>query len=268
MHHRQQLVVHLAQARGVEQLAAGAGVLDQQAKVVARVRVEAVRRVGRRGAAQGERGEAQVGAGLDHEAAFQLDAVPLQAAVPVAEHVEQREAGGQVLVDHVGAPHLVRAAFAQAEQAGGVVDLAVQQDDGVDAGVAQGTGRLHRRKGLELGADIGRGIAQHPVHAVVGQGDGRLRAWRGTQGAVTQALAVVAVAVPLWKPATGGGTENLDVHGHSLCRNRSEKTKTPRQAEALNRKPGLAVGEVHGDFEADAQISVCRFGPHGITPSG
>ncbi len=103
------------------------------------------------------------------EAAFQLDAVPLQAAVPVAEHVEQREAGAQVLVDHVGAPDLVRAAFAQAEQAGGVVDLAVQQDDGVDAGVAQGSARLHRGKALELGADVRRGVAQHPVHAVVGR---------------------------------------------------------------------------------------------------
>lgn len=123
-------------------------------------------------------------------------------------------------------------------------------------------------KAWSLGADVGRGIAQHPVYAVVGQGDGRLSARSGPQGAVTKALAVDAVAVPLREPATGGGAENLDVHGHSLCKNRIGKTKTPRQAEAWNPKPGLAVSEVHGDFEADTQISVCRFGPHGITPSG
>jgi len=41
-----------------------------------------------------------------------------------------------------------------------------------------------------------------------------------------------------------------------LCEIRILKTKTPRQAEAWNRKPGLAVSEVHGDFEADTQISV------------
>ena len=40
-------------------------------------------------------------------------------------------------MDHVGAPHLVRAAFAQAQQAGGVVDLAVHQDDRADTGIAQ-----------------------------------------------------------------------------------------------------------------------------------
>ncbi|MNW14510.1 hypothetical protein D3C71_2127500 [compost metagenome] len=44
------------------------------------------------------------------------------------------------------------------------------------------------------------------------------------------------------------------------------KTKTPRRAEASSRKQDLAAGEVHGDFEADTQVSVCRFGPHGITP--
>ncbi|MNO77118.1 hypothetical protein D3C76_682160 [compost metagenome] len=148
-----------------------------------------------------------------------------------------------------------------------MVDLAVEQDDGIDAGIAQGAGRLHRRKGLKLGADIGRGVAQDPVLAVVGQRDGRLGARRGTQAAVAIALAVDAVAVPLGEAAAGGGTENLDVHGHSLPENRIRKTQTPRRAEASNRKQSLAVGEVHGDFEADTQISVCRFGPHGMTPS-
>ncbi|SEA21923.1 hypothetical protein SAMN02745729_1026, partial [Marinobacterium iners DSM 11526] len=35
------------------------------------------------------------------------------------------------------------------------------------------------------------------------------------------------------------------------------KQKRPRRAAVCS-----AVGEVHGDFEADAQISVGRFGPH------
>ncbi|MNN77438.1 hypothetical protein D3C81_1938980 [compost metagenome] len=74
-------------------------------------------------------------------------------------------------MDHVGAPDLVRAAFAQAEQAGGVVDLAVEQDDGVDAGVAQGAGRLHRGKALQLRADVRRSVAQYPVDTVVRQGN-------------------------------------------------------------------------------------------------
>ncbi len=60
-----------------------------------------------------------------------------QAAVPVGKHGEQREAFVEVLVDHLRAPDFVRAAFAQAEQAGGVVDLAVEQDDRADRRIAR-----------------------------------------------------------------------------------------------------------------------------------
>ncbi|MNG03103.1 hypothetical protein D3C84_861650 [compost metagenome] len=170
------------------------------------MRVEAVRGIGRRGAAQRQRGEAQVRAGRDGEALVQFYAVPAQPAVPVGQHVEQREAAAQVFMDHVGAPHLVRATFAQAEQAGGVVDLAVHQDDRANAGVAQGPARLHRGKRLELGANVRRGVAQHPVHTVIGQGDGRLGARLGPQAAVAKTCAIGAVAVPLGETAAGGGT--------------------------------------------------------------
>ncbi|MNZ83967.1 hypothetical protein D3C78_1027110 [compost metagenome] len=212
-HPLQQRAVHLAEAGGVEQLAASADVLDQQAEVVARVRVVAVRRVRRRRAAQRDRREAQRRAGGDGEALVEGDRIPAQAAVPVAEHVEQREAGGQVLVDHLAAPHLVRAALAQGQQAGGVVDLAVQQDQRADRRVAQRAGRLQGRERLDLCADVRRGVADDPVDPVVGQGDGGLGTRLGTQGAFAQAAAVAAVAVPLRETAAGGGTEDTDMHG-------------------------------------------------------
>ena len=167
------------------------------------VRQSGVREVA---AAIRERGEAQVGAGRDGEAGVQLDAVPGQATVPVGQHGEQRETGAQVFVDHVGAPHLVRAAFAQAQQASGMVDLAVHQDDCADAGIAQGAARLHGRKALELRADIRRGIAEHPVHAIVGDRDGRLGTRVGPQAAIAKTCAVHAVAVPLREATAGGGT--------------------------------------------------------------
>ena len=63
-------------------------------------------------------------------------------------------------MNHLGTPDFMRAAFAQRQQAGGVIDLAVQQDDRTDGGVAGRTGRLQGRKGLELGADVRRRIAQ------------------------------------------------------------------------------------------------------------
>ena len=198
----------------------------------------------------------------------ELDAVPVQAAVPVGEHGEQRETGAQVFVDHVGAPDLMRATFAQAEQAGGVVDLAVHQDDRADAGIAQGAARLHRRETLQLRADVRRSVAQHPVHAVVGNRDGRLGARLGTQAAVAKTCAVDAVAVPLRETAAGGGTENLDEHGRSIISTRENKN-APANRGVAYRRQNLAAGEVHGDFKADTQVGVSRFGPgHGSAPSG
>ncbi|MDT4841724.1 hypothetical protein FQZ97_755940 [compost metagenome] len=220
-HPGQQGGIHLAEAGGVEQRAAAGEVLDEQADVVARMRVAAVRRVRRRAAAQRDGGEAQARAGGNRErCAGQLDGLPAQAAVPVGEHVEQREAAGQVLVDHLGAPHLVRATFAQAEQAGGVVDLAVEQDDPGNRCIAQAAGRLQGREGFELGADVRRGIAQDPVDAVVAEGDRRLGARPCAEGAGTDAAAVAAVAVPLREATAGGGAENLDAHGREFRRKR------------------------------------------------
>lgn len=120
-----------------------------------------------------------------------------QAAVPVGKHREQREAFAEVLVDHLRAPDFVRAAFAQAEQAGGVVDLAVEQDDRADRRIARPTRRLEGREGGDLGTDVGRGVAEDPALAVVGQGDGGLRAWLGRYATVADPATVAAVAVPL-----------------------------------------------------------------------
>lgn len=50
-------------------------------------------------------------------------------------------------MNHLGAPDFMRAAFAQRQQAGGVIDLAVQQDDRTDGGVAGA------RAGCRVGKD-------------------------------------------------------------------------------------------------------------------
>ena len=63
-----------------------------------------------------------------------------QAAVPVSQHGKHREAGGEILMNLRRAPHLVRAAFAQAQQPGGVVDLAVGENNAADRRPAQYAG--------------------------------------------------------------------------------------------------------------------------------
>ncbi|MNF65341.1 hypothetical protein D3C84_470990 [compost metagenome] len=87
-----------------------------------------------------------------------------------------------------------------------MIDLAVHQDDRADTGIAQGAARLHRGEVLELCADVRGRVAQYPVHAVIGNRDGRLRPRLGPQAAVAKTCAVHAVAVPLWKTAAGSGT--------------------------------------------------------------
>lgn len=153
----------------------------------------------------------------------------------MAEHGEQRETGGQVLVDHLGAPDLVRAAFAQAEQAGGVVYLAVEQDDRVDTGIAQCAGWLHWREGLELGTYVRRGVAQDPVLAIVRQCNGGLGTRCGAQGAIAVALAVGAIAVPLRKPPPAAEPRIWMYMAALYPKNRCQKTQTPRRTEASDR---------------------------------
>jgi hypothetical protein len=117
----------------------------------------------------------------------------------VGEHVEQREAGAQVFVDHVGAPDLMRAAFAQAEQAGGVVDLAVHQDDGADAGVAQGAAGCIGAKLWSWARMSGEALhsTQLTPSSEIAMDDW-VRAWHS--GCRRETGAVHAVAVPLGKP--------------------------------------------------------------------
>ena len=81
--------------------------------------------------------------------------VPAQAAIPVLQHVEDREAGAQVLLHHVGAVDLMRTAFTQEQEARGVVDLTVHQHDRGDAGIPFALFGLQRLKAFQLSANVG-----------------------------------------------------------------------------------------------------------------
>ena len=87
-------------------------------------------------------------------AALDRQPMPVHSGV-VAEDLEQRVAGGEILVNHVGAPDLERLALAQHEQAGGVIDLAVHQHDRADTGVADPASGLQRGKALDLREYVG-----------------------------------------------------------------------------------------------------------------
>jgi hypothetical protein len=133
-------------------------------------------------------------------------------------------------MDHVGAPHLMRAAFAQAEQAGGVVDLAVHQDDGADAGVAQGPAGCIGAKACSWARMSGEAL--HSTQCTPSS-DIAMDDWvrRGAQAAVAKALAVDAVAVPLREPPPAA-EPRIWTNMAAPMQKPDLKTKTPRQAEA------------------------------------
>ena len=203
----------------VVQVLAAAQIFDTHTDIVTKMRVVAMRGIGRRFAAQRHRGKTQVLDAIDHEirASFQRHRVPFDAAI-MTQHVEKRVAGGEVLVHHVGAINVERLAFAQNQQAGGMVDLAVDEDDADDARVAQGPGRLHGRKGLQLGANVGGGVEEHPIDAVATDGDGGLCAGRSSDVPPAQPITIRTVTVPLRESTAGGRSKDMYPHHSSANR--------------------------------------------------
>ena len=187
-----------AQARCIKQLLAVGLVFDQHADGVAVVAIVAVRRIRGRLALERHRGEFQVMSARDFPAgAVDRHIVPVHTAI-VAENIEQRIAGRQVILDHLGTENLaLDLAFAQHQKPGRVVDLRVDQHDANNAGIAQCASRLQRAKLLHLLQHVGRGIEQHPVDAITADANRRLRAGTCLDGAFTQPIAVMTVAVPL-----------------------------------------------------------------------
>ena len=69
-------------------------------------------------------------------------------------------------------PDLQRfAVLPEHEEAGGVIDLRVHQDDGSDAGVAQTPRGLQRGEAADLLQYVRGGVDQYPVKPVVTDGD-------------------------------------------------------------------------------------------------
>ena len=77
------------------------------------------------------------------------------------------------------------------------------EDNGFDAGVANALLGLNRRKGFDLGTNIGRSIEQHPVVPVAADSDRRLGARPAAHRVLSDAAAVRTVAVPLREAASG-----------------------------------------------------------------
>ncbi len=173
----------------------------------------AVRRVRRRLARHRQRAPQQARHSSDFERLVERNAMAFD-TTEMCKHVQHRIAGGEIGVGRVGAPQRPGPRrLAQHVQAGGVIHLCIDEHDGADGAVAQRAPRLQHPVRVDLRQDVGGCIDECPgVAAIRGNRDGRLRARLAAQRAVAQATTVRAVAVPLGKAATGGGSEYADFH--------------------------------------------------------
>ena len=242
LHRRPHMRLHLAQPGRVEQALAAGRIDERDADVVARLRAVAVRRVRWRIAGQRQGFEAEAGRAVDGKARLQREFAPVDSTV-MAEHAEHRVAHRQVLAHAGGAPHRPRLAMlAQHVEAGGVVDLGIDQHDRRDAGVAQRARRLQRREAPDLLQHVGGGVEQHPVLVVATGGNRRLGTGLGADASLAQAVAVGAVAVPLRKATTGCGAEHADLHRFSCLVSRRDGGRSQAPPTASTTVPARLTG--------------------------
>ena len=209
----------------------------------------------RRRCCAGDRGEAQARTGRNGERlAIEGDRPMAQAAVPVGKHREQREAFAEVLVDHLRAPDFVRAAFAQAEQAGG------------------------GRSGCRAGRS--RRSPYRAADAPAG-GPGRRRSGHGCRARRCRGSSARRRRTGRWRIACVAGPLRCRRGLRDSC---GSCSSTPPAAnreygcawvcprvEGGPGRPGpngSAVGASRGHFETETQVGEAGLGPHGVDPSG
>src|SRR5690606_30864396 len=232
----------------------------------------AVRRIGRCLSVDDEGGKTELLDSLNLErVAVQWNGMAVDAAVPMLQNFEDGKAGSEILIHGIAAVHLMWTTFSQHQQACGVVDLAVHEDDGCNAGVANGARGLQRGEGGKLGKNVRRCIEKYPVHAIGADCYGRLGPGSGFDGAFAQAVAIGTVAIPLRKTAAGGGAQYMNKHFSLLAQARPDKTGALKSKNASTlhrvwrfggalvsalRSIRSALLKIHGNFKAQADFGV------------
>src|SRR5882757_10044010 len=106
-----------------------------------------------------------------------------------------------------------RAGFAQHEKTDAVIDLPIDQHDAADGGIARRARRLQERIRLQLDEDVRGDIDERPLALIAAADDERgLGSRPRPQGAVADARAITAVAIPLRKAAAGSRPQHPDFH--------------------------------------------------------
>ena len=115
--------------------------------------------------------------------------------------------------------------FPEREQTGDVVNVGVGEKHRLDRRVARTDRWMEARKAFDLLADVGAGVCEIPSLVVGTYGDRRLGSGGCADRAGAKARAITATAVPLWKPTTRAGTEDVDAHVPVISRESARAQK-------------------------------------------
>jgi hypothetical protein len=137
--------------------------------------------------------------------------MPIDAA-EVLEHAEDRISAREVFPHLRCAVDREPAALAQHQEPSGVVDLGVDQHDGANPGVADGSPGCSRGKARSCESTSGEALNRIQSMPVGRNRDGGLGPRPRADRALAHAVAVAAVAVPLREAAAGGRPEHPYAH--------------------------------------------------------
>src|SRR5712691_11110048 len=139
---------------------------------------------------------------------------------------------GEAETDTVGGVDDERVRLAEREEAEGVVEVTVGEDDGVD-GRMPGRAWVQPAEALDLVTDLGGGVQQDPALAVGADGHAFLGAGSGHDSSLADPAAIRAAAVPLGKAAACRSAQHSDAHDRP-----PETLQPPARAWAERRAVG------------------------------
>ena len=115
-----------------------------------------------------------------------------------------------------------------------MIDLAIDQDNGLNAGISNALSRVCAGEGLQLGPNVWRGIKENPVLILNADRDRGLRSGAGLNRLTSDAGTLDTITVPLRETATCSSAKHSDLHG---CDPLSGNVRNKKRGSTLLQSP-------------------------------
>lgn len=142
----------------------------------------------------------------------QFDAFPSALAGSDAQHSEDSVGAEDPSAHGVSGIKPERLRLAKRQQSRDMIDIGVGEEYRLNGRTARGASWMQAREDLDLLTDIRAGIREVPSLAISADCDGRLCPRSRTKGAIANAAAVAAIAVPLRESPTCTRAEDVNTH--------------------------------------------------------